>query len=113
MTDPVPGDLGKQLTSVLGDIARAAQVLAHRRLLTAREGKRFVHETERWLRAVQGNCPDDADLTWDDLRLLFVRACREALRTLGERVPDEAPRGGCGMRYHHPDCDCDGVGGER
>jgi hypothetical protein len=35
----------------------------------------------------------------------------QRVQRLIERL--DPPRGGCGMRYHHATCDCDGNGGER
>lgn len=53
----------------------------------------------------------------EDCPRRFAAGCVEYNRKLfGARsrlTEVDPPRGACGMRYHHADCDCGGVGGDR
>jgi hypothetical protein len=46
----------------------------------------------------------------------WVRACIQQHLELAFQfgaIEPSPPRGKCGMRYHHKDCDCGGEGGDR
>lgn len=50
---------------------------------------------------------------WITLIVCATLLAREWLRRGEPRWKCGEPRGKCGMRYHHEDCDCDGIMGGR
>jgi hypothetical protein len=57
--------------------------------------------------------PDDDGEDRGEIRALMVEAADEIKRLRARVARLDPPPGKCGMSYHHADCPCDGVGGER